>query len=183
MLWIGTSDGLALLSSGGVQVPRKLPELLRGQIFGIAEDKNGWFWIATPNHVLRAERDRLAVGMLGTTDVREYGPADGLRSIEGVKRNRSVVSDPLGRIWFSLSRGLSVAGPSHLEYNSAPAIAHFEVISADCSPLSTGGLMHVPGSRKRITFAYTGKVVATIRCSSAGARSIYIGASQTGGET
>jgi len=155
MLWIGTSGGLAPLSSGGVQVPRKLPELLRGQIFGIAEDKNGWFWIATPNHVLRAERDRLAAGMLGTTDVREYGPADGLRSIEGVKRNRSVVSDPLGRIWFSLSRGLSVAGPSHLEDNSAPAIAHVEVISADGSPLNTGGLMHVPGSRKRITFAYT----------------------------
>jgi len=94
-------------------------------------------------------------GMLGTTDVREYGQADGLRSIEGVKRNRSVVSDPLGRIWFSLSRGLSVAGPSHLEDNSALAIAHVEVISADGSPLNTGGLMHVPGSRKRITFAYT----------------------------
>jgi signal transduction histidine kinase/ligand-binding sensor domain-containing protein len=160
MLWIGTSGGLASLSSGRVQVPRNLPEWLRGQIFGIAEDKNGWFWIATSNHVLRAQRDKLAAGTLGTTEVREYGPADGLRSTEGVKRNRSVVSDPLGRIWFSLSRGLSVVGPSHLEDHSAPAIAHVEVISADGSPLNTGGLVHVPGSRKRITFAYTGLSLA-----------------------
>jgi len=159
-LWIGTSGGLASLSSGRVQGPRNLPELLRGQVFGLAEDKNGWLWIATSNHVLRTQRDKLDAGTLGPDDIREYGPADGLRSTQGVKRNRSVVSDPLGRIWFSLSRGLSVAGPSHLEDNSAPAIAHIEAISADGSPLGTGGLVHVPGSHKRITFAYTGLSLA-----------------------
>src|SRR6266704_3871858 len=134
--------------------------MLRGQIFGIAEDKNGWFWIATSNHVLRVQPDKLAAGMLGPADVREYGPADGLRSIEGVKRNRSVVSDPLGRIWFSLSRGLSVADPSHLKDNSAPAIAHVEAISADGSQINTGDLIHIPASRKRITFTYTGLSLA-----------------------
>jgi signal transduction histidine kinase len=55
---------------------------------------------------------------------------------------------------------LSVAGPSHLEDHSAPAIAHVELISADGSPLSTGSLAHVPGSRKRITFVYTGLSLA-----------------------
>src|SRR6266699_811223 len=159
-LWIGTSGGLAFLSSGHVQVPPNLPEMLRGQIFGIAEDKNGWFWIATSNHVLRVQPDKLAAGMLGPADVREYGPADGLRSIEGVKRNRSLVSDPLGRIWFSLSRGLSVADPSHLKDNSAPAIAHVEAISADGSQINTGDLIHIPASRKRITFTYTGLILA-----------------------
>ncbi len=159
-LWIGTSGGLAFLSSGHVQVPPNLPEMLRGQIFGIAEDKNGWFWIATSNHVLRVQPDKLAAGMLGPADVREYGPADGLRSIEGVKRNRSLVSDPLGRIWFSLSRGLSVADPSHLKDNSAPAIAHVEAISADGSQINTGDLIHIPASRKRITFTYTGLSLA-----------------------
>src|SRR5229473_229902 len=160
MLWTGTLGGLAFLISGHVQVPRNLPELLRGQIFGIAEDKDGWFWIATSSHVLRVQRDKLAVGMLGPADVREYGVEDGLRSIEGVKRNRSVVSDPLGRIWFSLSRGMSVVDPSHLTGNSAPAIAHVETIYADGSPINTGGLVHVPASPKRITFSYTGLSLA-----------------------
>jgi signal transduction histidine kinase/ligand-binding sensor domain-containing protein len=160
MLWTGTSGGLAFLSSGHVQVPRNLPELLRGEIFGIAEDKYGWFWIATSNHVLRVHRDKLASGMLGPADVREYGLEDGLRSIEGVKKSRSVVSDPSGRIWFSLSRGLSVVDPSHVADNSAPAIAHVESISADGSPINTGDLVHVPASPKRITFRYTGLSLA-----------------------
>jgi signal transduction histidine kinase/ligand-binding sensor domain-containing protein len=160
VLWAETSHGLAFLSSGHIEVPSNLPELLRGEIFSIAEDKNGWFWVATSSHVLRARRDRLVAGILGAADVREFGPEDGLRSVEGVKRNRSVVSDPLGRIWFSLSRGLSVVDPSHLTDNSAPAIAHVESISADGNPIDTGDLVRVPASPKRITFRYTGLSLA-----------------------
>lgn len=160
LLWTGTSDGLAFVISGHVQVPPNLPQLLRGQIFGIAEDKNGWLWIATSNHVLRAQRDKLAAGTLGPVGVREYGLEDGLRSSEGVKRNNSVVSDRLGRIWFSLSRGLSVVDPSHLTDDSAPAIAHVEAITADGSPIGTGDVAHVPASPKRITFKYTGLSLA-----------------------
>ena len=44
--------------------------------------------------------------------MREYGIADGLLALEGVKRHRSVVADARGRIWFSLNRGLSVADPA-----------------------------------------------------------------------
>jgi signal transduction histidine kinase len=160
VLWTGTSEGLAFLSSGLVQVPPNLPEWLRGQILGIAEDKDGWLWIATSNHVLRAQRDKLAAGMLGPADVREYGLEDGLRSMEGVKRDRSVVADPAGRIWLSLSRGLSVVDPSHLTGNSAAAIAHVEAISADGSPIDAGDPVHVPASHKRITFSYTGLSLA-----------------------
>jgi signal transduction histidine kinase/ligand-binding sensor domain-containing protein len=160
VLWTGTSRGLAFLSSGRVQVPSNLPELLRGEVLGIAEDKNGWFWIATSNHVVRARRDKLVSGTLGPVDVREFGPEDGLRSTAGVKRSRSVVSDPQGRVWFSRSRGLSVVDPSHLADNSPPAIAHVESISADGSPINTADSVHVPASPKRITFTYTGLSLA-----------------------
>jgi ligand-binding sensor domain-containing protein/signal transduction histidine kinase len=159
-LWIGTLRGLAFLSSGRVRVPGNLPESLRAEILGIEEDKNGWLWIATSNHVMRVRRDKLVAGMLGPADVREYGMEDGLRSVEGVRRNRSVVSDPLGRMWFSLSRGLSVVDPAHLTDNSAPAIAHVETISAEGSPINTEDLVHVPAASKRITFSYTGLSLA-----------------------
>jgi len=159
-LWIGTSEGLALLSGGHVQIPDRLPESLRGQIFGMAEDKNGWFWIATANHVLRVRRDTLITGEVRQSDLREYGSEDGLLSSEGVKRNQSVVSDPSGRIWFSLSRGLSVADPSHLTENSAPAIPHVEGISVDGSPLDAKDSIRVSASQKRITFRYTGLSLA-----------------------
>ena len=159
-LWTGTSNGLAFFSSGHLEVPSNLPALLRGQIFGIAEDKSGWFWIATAGHVLRAERKKIAAGTLGPADLREYGAEDGLPSTEGVKRSRSVTSDSSGRIWLSLSRGLSVVDPSHLADSSVPALTRIEALSVDGSPLSLQDMVHIPASPKRITFNYTGLSLA-----------------------
>ena len=159
-LWMGTSDGLAFSSSGHVQTPRNLPALLHGRIFGMAEDKFGWFWIATAEHVLRAQRDKIVAGTLAASDLHEFGAEEGLRSTEGVKRSRSVILDPSGRVWFSLSRGLAVVDPSRVTGTSAPAIPQIEALSADGSPISLQDPVHIPPSPKRITFMYTGLSLA-----------------------
>jgi len=72
---------------------------MRGSILGIAEDRSGSLWIATADHVLRINRERLVLGTLDEESLREYGPADGLLGVESVKRHRSVVADGRGRIW------------------------------------------------------------------------------------
>jgi ligand-binding sensor domain-containing protein/signal transduction histidine kinase len=159
-LWTGTSKGLAFLGSDRAQIPRNLPALLRGRILGIAEDKTGWLWIATADRVLRVQRDKMAAGTLGATDLREFGREDGLRSTEGVKRSRSVVSDPAGRVWFSLSHGLSVTDPAHLTDSSAPALTHIEGLSVDGSQVDIRDLVRIPASPKRITLTYTGLSLA-----------------------
>ena len=160
VLWIGTSNGLAAWRSDHIQVFGDAPDSLHKQIFGMAEDRDGWLWIATANHVLRVRRDKLLGAELKEGDVREYGLADGLRSTEGVKRNSSVVADSVGKIWFSTSRGLSIVDPSHLADDTAPAIVHFDSISADGSAIQIGKSIRVPPSRKRITFSYTGLSLA-----------------------
>jgi ligand-binding sensor domain-containing protein/signal transduction histidine kinase len=160
VLWIGTSNGLASLASGHIRVFPNAPDSLHKDIHGLAEDKKGWFWIATSNHVLRVRRDKLLSGTLEEGDVREYGIADGLRSTEALKRNRSVLADPLGRIWFSMSRGLSVVDPAHLRGDSLPAIVHLEAISADGSPVNIENAIRIPAAHKRITFSFTGLSLA-----------------------
>src|SRR5882762_9866824 len=155
-LWSGTSVGLAFFASNHFQVPHESPDVLREQIVGMAEDKGGRFWIATSNHVLRVPRDKLLSGVVKAADVREYGPADGLKSTEGVKRSRSVVSDSAGRIWFSLTSGLSVVDPFRVAASSALAIAHIEALSVAGSPVNIQGVVHIPASPRRITFTYTG---------------------------
>jgi signal transduction histidine kinase len=160
ILWIGTADGLAYLDDGHVHVPREVPESLQAQIFGIEEDNNGWLWIATSEHVLRVSRDKLLGGDVKSADVHEYGQADGLESTEGVKRNRSVVSDSDGRIWFSLNSGLSVVNPSHDSDNSVPALPHIEAITADDNPVNLAASVQIPSSPRRITFEYTGLSLA-----------------------
>jgi PAS domain S-box-containing protein len=160
ILWIGTAEGLAYLSDGRVLVPGGATESLRAPIFGIEEDKNGWLWIATSDHVLRVLRDKLLSGVVTSTDIREYGQADGLESTEGVKRSRSVVSDSAGRIWFSLSSGLSVVNPSQITKNQVPALPHIEAITADNNTINLGALVRIPPSPRRITFEYTGLSLA-----------------------
>jgi signal transduction histidine kinase len=130
VLWIATSGGLAFLRSGHTGVPHELPESLREEVFGIAQDKRGFLWLATSDHVLRVDRDRLLTGTLAKSDVRSYGTADGLQSVEGVRRERSVVADPSGRVWISLSRGLAVADPELILRDAAPAMVRMESISA-----------------------------------------------------
>jgi len=156
VLWIGTDVGLAYLSDGRLHVPRGVPESLHAPIFGIEEDTNGGLWIATSHHVLRVPRDQLLSGVVKAIDVREYDEADGLESTEGVKRNRSVVSDPAGRIWFSLSRGLSVVIPSQINDNSVPALPHIEAITADNNTANLAAFVQILPSPRRITFEYTG---------------------------
>ncbi len=160
ILWIGTAEGLAYLSDGQVHVSRGVPESLHAPIFGIEEDKNGWLWIATSDHVLRVPRDKLLSGVVKAVDVREYDQADGLESTEGVKRSRSVVSDSAGRIWFSLSSGLSVVNPSRINDNSVPALPHIEAITADNNIVDLATSVRIPPSPRRITFEYAGLSLA-----------------------
>lgn len=156
VLWIGTGKGLAFFISDRVQSPSEVPAVLNEHIMGLAEDKNGSLWIATSNHVLQVKRDKLLGGALGDADVREYGLADGLDSTEGVKRHRTVVADPLGRIWFSMNRGLSVVDPARATSSSAPAMVDLQAISADGRLIDLQGTVLIPAARQRITFSYAG---------------------------
>ena len=133
-----------------------MPEALHEPVFGVAEDRNGWLWIATGSHVLRVNREKLLHAALSDADVREYRLEDGLRGTGGVKRNRSVVSDSLGRIWFSLNRWISVIDPARLAGNSVPAPVHIQAISADGRPIDLREPVRIPPARQRFTFSYTG---------------------------
>ena len=156
VLWIGTSDGLAFLRAGRVQLPGKVPDTLREEVFGVAEDAYGWLWISTSAQVLRVKRDKLLNGGFGEGDVREYGFRDGLLSTEGVKRDRSVIADARGRIWLSMSRGISVVDPSRLTRSPQPAVVYIQAVSADGRPLDLSHAVRIPSSSQRIIFAYTG---------------------------
>jgi ligand-binding sensor domain-containing protein/signal transduction histidine kinase len=154
-LWIGTAGGLAILSSDKIHSVQALPESLREPILGIAEDGKGSLWVGTSSHVLKMNRAGLLNGALKEGDIREYGLADGLHGIEGVRRDHSVVTDQHGHVWFSLNRGISMIDPERVG-SSLPAIPHIEAVSNDGAPVAMQGVIHIPGPSQRIIFNYTG---------------------------
>ena len=160
VLWVGTASGIAYRNGDHFRPPVRSGALSE-EILGMAEDRLGWLWVVTSGHVLRVNRTKLLEGTLEDEDVHEYGLADGLRSHEGIKRHRSVITDAAGRIWFSLNRGISVVDPARVTRNSPPAIAHIQGVSADGRPVVIGGKVKIPGGRQRITFSYVGMCLAT----------------------
>lgn len=155
-IWIGTDNGIAVLYSGQIQAPREAPDSLREPLLGLAADRNGGLWISTSNKVLWVSADKVLSGVIRESDVREFGPADGLNSTEGVRRDRSVVTDPLGRVWFSTYGGLSVVDPSRAAKNSVPAIVRIEGITSDGSPVDMRSGVNISSAHQRITFSYAG---------------------------
>lgn len=156
MLWIGTGKGLLHFASGRVETPRRIPEQLLDETLGITEDRYGWLWVATANQVLRVNRNRLLGGALSDGDVRRFGPADGLRGTIGLKRHRSLITDPQGRVWLSLNRGIAVADPARLSRRTTPTPVQIESISADGAAVSLSGPIEIPPAPRRLTFKYAG---------------------------
>lgn len=156
LLWIGTSKGLAVLRGRRVEFPAEAPNLLREEIFGVAEDPSGWLWIATSNRVFRVNRVPVLQGAVRDSDVREYGTADGLAGTEGARRFRSITADSLGRIWFSLNRGISVIDPALLLHPPTPVLVHIEKISVDGRLLQPQPALRISSTPRRITIGYAG---------------------------
>ncbi|MGA3225697.1 MAG: two-component regulator propeller domain-containing protein [Acidobacteriaceae bacterium] len=155
ILWIGTTGGLAFSSSGHISAAAAQQELLREPILGMADDRIGFLWIATSRHVLRIRRDALLQDHVLDADIREYGLADGLHGTEGVKRDRSVVKDSQGNIWFSLNFGLSVVHPNRANSEPSPAIAHVETVSINGNPVPLQGSLRIPSTQRRIVIDYS----------------------------
>jgi signal transduction histidine kinase len=154
VLWIATSGGLASLSSGHINVPQKLPGSLREQIFGITEDGMGSLWFSTSDHVIQVNRERLLMGTLQGTDVQIYGMSDGLMGAEGVGRERTVISDAVGRIWVSLNRGLSVADPRVVITSSTPVAVRIESMSAGGDQVNLENQPRLRAGIESIVFDY-----------------------------
>lgn len=159
-LWIATAGGLAYLSAGRVQALRNLPEIFREQIDGIAEDALGTLWMSTSDHVLQVSREPLVTGSLEESDVHVYGMGDGLLGNEGVSRDRSVVADQTGRVWFSLNRGLSVADPRHTAYRTAPISVRIESMSEGGNRVDFGRPVNLRAGVHSVVFKYAGTDLA-----------------------
>jgi signal transduction histidine kinase len=79
-----------------------------------------------------------------------------LLGTEGVKRDRSLVSDSAGRIWVSTNRGISVVNPAWLVDDLPTVIPHIQAVVVDGDPLAIADTLQVPARRKRIIIGYVG---------------------------
>jgi signal transduction histidine kinase/ligand-binding sensor domain-containing protein len=159
-LWIGTAAGLAVVRDGRVQAVPGAPALLRGSILGLAEDPAGGLWVAVVDHVVRVDRGRLLRGAVGSSDLREFGAADGLLDTEAMRRHRILTTDARGRVWLSVTAGLVMADSRRVAAAIPPAIVQVEDVSADGTPVDGTGTLRIPSRHDRMTFGFAGLSLA-----------------------
>jgi ligand-binding sensor domain-containing protein len=152
VLWVGTSEGLAFYSLGRLHPVLDARPALHEPIFGIAEDKDGHLWLTSSNHVFCVYRSALIKDVINDTDYQEFGESDGLRGTEGVRRDRSAVTDPGGRVWLSTFGGLSLVRKN--SHTAAPAPPHVESMLSDGKWLDPYEPIKIKPDPQRIAIAY-----------------------------
>jgi signal transduction histidine kinase/ligand-binding sensor domain-containing protein len=155
-LWVGTAKGVAVVRSGIVTAAGTSEPELRGSILGFADDGRGWLWIHATDEILRVKRQALTGNALQPVDVRRYGIADGLLGLASVKRHRIIAQDPQGRIWFALTRGVSMADPARADGRALPAVTVVERLTADGVSVDMGSPIRLSSGRRRIAVGYAG---------------------------
>jgi signal transduction histidine kinase/ligand-binding sensor domain-containing protein len=144
-LWIGTASGLAVFRGGAQAVVEPLAAI-RDSIVGLAQDRSGAVWCATTDRLVRLS----AAG-----DLREYDAADGLIGRRAANRQRTLVVDARGRIWYATSDGLSVADPARISETGVPGPLRITSVSADDTVQRAAASVTLPYGQRQIVFAFT----------------------------
>src|SRR5580692_7446765 len=160
VVWLGTTDGLAVWRNNQVISLVRFGGPMRETILQVLEDSSHQIWFTTNKGLMsvpRADLDALAAGRKSPPDYHIYSVADGLRTPEfdGGNTSAGCVS-PDGMLWFPSVRGIVRVDPAHIPTNRLPPPVHIEKMAVDNAPVAlTDGIEIAPGAQQW-EFDYTG---------------------------
>ncbi|MGB6692315.1 MAG: two-component regulator propeller domain-containing protein [Terracidiphilus sp.] len=157
VLWMATPSGFAYMSGGQVAAPHNLPDVLREQIYGITEDTLGYMWFSTSDHVVRVSRNALLSGSLRSAEVQSFGPSDGLIGGTGVRRERSLLCDAMGRVWVATNRGIATASPERTLRDPGSIGVRIEALRSGAATFDVSGTPVLPAGSRSLTIHYAGE--------------------------
>jgi diguanylate cyclase (GGDEF)-like protein len=162
-LWLGgRTPGLVQyrIADGRVTRYTRADGLFDRFVSRVLGDDNGNLWISTEDGIYSVSQKELADFADGKTKFvrpRRYSLADGMKTTE----SSDVTSQPAGartsdgRLWFTTKKGIVMADPRHLLYNTlAPPVLVESVLADSVAKPLTGEVLLSPGT-KNIEIQYT----------------------------
>jgi ligand-binding sensor domain-containing protein/signal transduction histidine kinase len=159
VIWLGTTNGLAVWRDGRVTSLAGSGRVLGETVMQVLEDEQHRMWLTSNKgltSVPRATLDALARGQSIASDIHTYDVSDGLRSAEFDGGNTSAgcrTSD--GRLWFPSIRGIVAVDPAHIRTNTLPPPVQIEGVTVDALPLQLTPGVEVSPGHKQWEFHYT----------------------------
>jgi ligand-binding sensor domain-containing protein/signal transduction histidine kinase len=160
VIWLGTTQGLAVWREGRVTSLAASGGVLGDTILQVLEGEPHQMWLTSNKgltSVSRATLDALALGRSTALDIRTYDLSDGLRSSEFTGGNTSAgcrTAD--GRLWFPSIRGIVAVDPAHIRTNTLPPPVQIEQVTVDAVPLQLTQGAEVSPGHQQWEFHYTG---------------------------
>ena len=160
ILWLGTTDGLAIWDGRRLVSLARFGGPLHETILQVLEDDRHQLWMTTNKGLVavsRASLDALAAGGASAPGLRTFDLADGLRTAEFDGGNTSPgcrTAD--GMLWFPGILGIVRVNPARLPSNPLPPPVHIEQLAADGAPLRITESMEIAPGPQQWEFHYTG---------------------------
>jgi ligand-binding sensor domain-containing protein len=145
-VWAGGPGGLGKFENGCFRPLSKPNGLPAQSVFGMVEDDEGYWWLATEVGVLRIPADELDRAVANPAYHIRYELFNTLDGLPGSPQN--TFPGPLaartrdGRIWFATKSGIAYVNPRHIPKNDLPPPVHIETIKVDDKVVAqTGGIV------------------------------------------
>jgi signal transduction histidine kinase/ligand-binding sensor domain-containing protein len=128
-IWLGSSEaGIAAWHDGRLLQKRLPPELPMRGVFSLLEDHLGFFWMTSPQGVLRARRSELQAWLSGSTKTINWQVLDVSDGLPAAACESSVC-DAQGRLWFATPRGVAWVMPAGDRPAATPPAVHIEELT------------------------------------------------------
>jgi two-component sensor histidine kinase/ligand-binding sensor domain-containing protein len=134
-LWVATRNGISRLKDGRFVNYTVNDGLYASFVYDFLDDGRGFFWLRCSKGIFRVakkELDDFAAGKVQAVSSTGYGVEHGLSSTVGTTSHHPAsFQSKDGRLWFSMSGGLSVVDPQGVATNPLPPPVHVEAVTID----------------------------------------------------
>jgi signal transduction histidine kinase/ligand-binding sensor domain-containing protein len=157
-LWVASDKGLAYFDGERFRHWSRSSGLPGDRLLWVVPDKHGSLWLGYSTGVARLSAAALLHPASQSAQLRYdfYDDGDGLKSNPESYGSRPVALTSDGRLWVSMSEGISMIDPTQPVRKSLPPAVHILGFDADGRDLASSNGVRVPANTRTLQIAYTG---------------------------
>lgn len=157
-LWVASDHGLAYFDGERFRHWNRSSGLPGDRLLWVVPDEHGNLWLGYSTGVARLRAAALLHPASQSAQLRYdfYDDGDGLKSNPESYGSRPVALTSDGRLWVSMSEGISMIDPTQPVRESLPPPVHVLGFDADGHDLAPSNGVRVPANTRTLQIAYTG---------------------------
>ena len=156
--WFATRGGLCRYRDGRFTTYRQREGVFHDAAQRVLEDGRGFLWLTSNSGVFRVSAGELAVAGAGSGRIPDrvtFGTAARMIPAECNGTQHGAFRSRDGRLWFATIKGLAMADPSHIEWNTIAPTVVLEQVTAGGERRPADAALRFPPGTDRLEFGYT----------------------------